>query len=157
LALVFGRPLSRRLLDDSRSKSRPFSRRVRGVRHPPVAERIPSVSARRATEESPCGRLSLAINRRSNINRAVGAFVPAPPLAFPRRGRSPRPRSPRCPGRDCQLGRGPPLYRPGAVRTERPPLREGHRFLSLLASRLRRTQELDAADARVVRPCGRRS
>ena len=104
-ALVFGCPLSRRLLDDFRSKSRPFSRCVRGVRHPPVAERIPSVSARRATEESPCGCLSLAINRRSNINRAVGALVSAPPLAFPRIGRGSRPRGPRCSGRDLQLGR----------------------------------------------------
>ena len=59
-----------------------------------------ALSARRATEASPCGRLSLGTNGRSNINRAVGALVPAPPLAFPRRGRRPRPRGPRCPGRD---------------------------------------------------------
>ena len=56
-----------------------------------------------------------------------------------------------CRGRDRQLGPGPPVHPSGAVRPERSPLRQGHRLLSLLASRLRRAQELDAGDTRLQR------
>ena len=50
----------------------------------------------------------------------------------------------------------PPVHPPGAVRPERSPLRQGHRLLSLLASRLCRAQELAAADARLERSRRRR-
>src|SRR6202040_228007 len=46
-----------------------------------------------------------------------------------------------------QLGRVPAIRLSGAVWTERSPVREGHRLLSLLPSRLCRPQKLDAADA----------
>src|SRR5262249_27549143 len=80
--------------------------------------------------------------RGPDCTRAVGAEGPASSVASADRGGGRRPRDPGCRRGGRQLGRIAAIRLSGAVWTERSAVRQGHRLLSLLTSRLCCAQKL---------------
>ena len=149
LAVVFRDRLSAGVLDDDRRQGRHLRHHFCGDRHDPRDQRIACVAAGPACAGTGDRRGDFEAGGVCDAARPAGVHARSTDPAAACRAGCDRARSAGRRDGSRQLGRVPAVRLSGAVWPERSAVRQGHRLLSLLPSRLCRPQELDAADARL--------
>ena len=150
LGVVLVDRLRRRLLDGVGRESRSLRGCLCRLDPHSLGERNLGASVCVKAGAAASGSLQSELRDLSGLAGAMGRVVRtsafAAGVAFHHIGGCDHPRTADRLGRDRQVGPHPPVHLPGALRPQRSAVRQGHRFLPLLAAGLRRRQELAAVD-----------